>query len=133
MLQALTLNCLKITLLLVYLDASIGWSFSVCIKKNGLGREFSSFFKKFVFSTKSYTEESSILFNASESTYSDGNNWIENALKLDCSAYSTMYPNFVLLVKISILIAYSSKGAQDNNSKKQKSHLVLMCLAIMYM
>lgn len=87
-----------------------------------------------MFSTKSYAEESSILFNDSESTYSNVNNWIENALKLDCSAYSTMYPNFVLLVKISVLIAYSSKGAQDNNcKKKQKSHLVLMCLAIMYM
>jgi len=88
-----------------------------------------------VFPTKSDAEESSILFNASESTYSDVNNGIENALKLDCSAYSTMYPNFlVLLVKISILIAYSSKGAQDNNCKKQqKSHLVLMCFALMYM
>lgn len=87
-----------------------------------------------MFSTKSDTEESSILFNASESTYSDVNNRVENALKLDCSAYSTMYPNFVLLVRISILIAYSSEGAQDNNCKKQqKSHLVLMYLAIMYM
>lgn len=91
-----TLNCLKITLLLVYLDASVGWSFSVGIKKNGVDREFSGFFKKFVFSTKSYTEEGSILFNASESTYSDVNNWIENALKLAGSAYSTMYCNFVL-------------------------------------
>lgn len=87
-----------------------------------------------MFSTKIYTEESSILFIASESTYSDVNNWIENALKLDCSVYSTMYPNFVLLVKISILIAYSSKGAQDNYCKKQqKSHQVLTCLAIIYM
>lgn len=129
-----TLNCLKITLLLVYLDASVGWSFSVGIKKNGVDREFSGFFKKFVFSTKSYTEEGSILFNASESTYSDVNNWIENALKLAGSAYSTMYCNFVLLVKISILIAYSSKHEQDNNCKKQqKSHLVLICLAIMHM
>lgn len=70
-----------------------------------------------MFSTKSYSKESSILFIASESTYSDVNNWIENAVKLDCSAYSTMNPNFIL-VKISILIAYSSKGAQDNNCKK---------------
>lgn len=73
-----------------------------------------------MFSIKSYTEESSILFNASESTYSDVNNWVENALQLDCSAYRTMSPNFVLLVKVSILIAYSSKGAEDNNCKKQQ-------------
>lgn len=87
-----------------------------------------------MFLIKSYAEESSILFNASENTYSDVNNWTENALKLDCFAYSTISPNFVLLVKISILIAYSSKGAEDNNCKKQqKTHLVLMSLAIIYM
>lgn len=86
-----------------------------------------------MFSIKSCTEESSILFNGSESSYSDVNNWMENALKLDCSAYRTMSPNFGLLVNISILIAYSSKGAEDNNCKKQqKSHLVLMSLAIMH-
>lgn len=39
-----TLNCLKITLLLVYLDANIGWNFSVRIKKNGVDRQFSFFF-----------------------------------------------------------------------------------------
>lgn len=55
-------------------------------------------------------------------------------MKLDCSAYRTMLPNFVLLVKISILIAYSSKGVEDNNSKKQqKFHLVLVSLAVMYL
>lgn len=86
-----------------------------------------------MFSTKSYTAESSILLVASESPYSDVNKWIENALKLDCSAYSTMYPNFVLLVKIFILIAYSSKGSQIITARNnKKSHLVLMCLAIMY-
>lgn len=72
-----------------------------------------------MFSIKSYTEESSILFYASKSIYSDVNNWIENAQKLDCSAYRTMTPNFVILVKISILIAYSSKGAEDNCKKQQ--------------
>lgn len=83
---------------------------------------------------KSYTLESSILFNASESTYSDVNNWTENSQKLDCFAYSTMSPNFVPLVKASILIAYSSKGAEDNNCEKQhKTHLVFISLAIMYM
>lgn len=86
-----------------------------------------------MFSIKSYTEESTILFNGSERTYSDVNNWTEYALKLDCFAYSTISPNFVL-VKISILIAHSSKGAEDNYCKKQqKIHLVLMSLAIMYM
>lgn len=63
------------------------------------------------------TAKKAASFIASESTYSDVNTWIENAVKLDCSAYSTMNPNFVL-VKISILIAYSSKGVQDNNCKK---------------
>lgn len=87
-----------------------------------------------MFSTKSYIEEGSILFNASESTHSDVNNWIEHAVKLHSFTYSTMYCDFVLLVKISILIAYSSKDAQDNNCKKQqKSHVVRICLVIMHM
>lgn len=58
---------------------------------------------------------------------------LENALKYVCSAYSTMYSNFILLVKISILIAYSTKESQANNFKKQqKSYLVLMYLAVIY-
>lgn len=59
---------------------------------------------------------------------------LENALKYNYSAYSTMYSIFILLVKISVLIACSLKDSQANNFKKQqKSYLVLTYLAVIYM
>lgn len=113
------------------LERSIGWSFSEWIKKD---REFSSFIKKKVLSTKVILKKavfSLMLLKALIQMLITG---FEKSLKHDYSAYSTMYPSFVLLLKISILIAYSAKGAQANNCKKQqKSYLVLVYLAVIYM
>lgn len=59
---------------------------------------------------------------------------LENALKYDCSAYSTVYSIFILMIKISVLIACSVKESQANNFKKQqKFYLVLMYLAVICM